>query len=68
MCFSGGQQHIDEKLWIIHVGDGFVQGVHDEQGVILKRLTGAEIRLVHGTELLEHRHHVLTSFEQPAER
>ena len=65
---SGVEQHVDEELGVIHVGDGFVQGIHDEQCMVLERLAGAEVRFVHRTKLLKHRHHVRTRLEHSAAR
>ena len=62
----GGQQHLDEELRVVHVGDGLVEGVHDQQGVVLQSLTGAEVCPVYRAKLLEHRHDVRASFKHSA--
>ena len=37
MRLAGGEQHVNEVIGVVHVGDCLVQSVHDQQGVILER-------------------------------
>jgi len=40
---SGRQQHLDEEFRIIEVSDCLVKGVHNQKGVVLKRLARAKV-------------------------
>jgi len=37
------QQHLDEEFRIIEVSDCLVKGVHNQKGVVLKRLARAKV-------------------------
>jgi len=68
MRLAGGQQHVNEVIGVVHVGDCLVQSVHDQQGVILERTARPEVGLVHRPELLEHSHDVLARLKHPITR
>ncbi len=59
MRAAGVEQHGHEVRLVVHVGDGLVERVHDEQRVVLERLVAVQVgNVVDGAELLEHRLHL----------